>query len=459
MSPENLGIARLMHALRSLPRTRLAGWFSISMMLDVLRLISWRSSDLSADEIVTYSIEQISSTFEFAVLFFLGAALLFSSSSSESRMQWEGRWLVQRFVVLLSLTTLYLAVLTLSVYLTFLQFGEPGAVVEIAYIVAAIITAPVMSFIFCSLAAALAVAVDDWRISFLIGCSLSFMVNLSIGPPFMEAQYPEISLFSPSHLYRAVVVSVSRLFTIVPVSIRIQMGLYSGVTLLAPAVFYAAASAASLWIVRTLGRGNLKRRRITDKLEGADMMTVTVKEQSEKARLTRQLKRRRQAVLGCALILVLVVPVGGVTYRLNSRYDRRMVVYESPSSGLDLSNGTVVSGTFRAEAPPPEIARFIGFQLEVLDWSQCPGQIQFERTFGMGSINDFLAMNETQRWQFSRMTEMDKEQTSYGHDTWARVLDTSALQYWAFRLYSSEWTEEHGSIHVSIVVLLRDLRF
>ncbi|MFW9890005.1 MAG: hypothetical protein ACFFER_17620 [Candidatus Thorarchaeota archaeon] len=458
MSPEKLGIDRLMHALRSLPRARLAGWLSISMVLDVVRLSSWRSSALNADEIVTYSVEQISSTFEIAVLFFLGAALLLTSSSSESRTQWEDRWLVQRIVVLLFLTTLYLAVLTLSVYLAFLQFGETGAMVEIVYVVAGIMAAPIMSVIFCSLAAALAVAVDDWRISFLIGCSLSLMVNLSIGPPFVEAQYPEISLFSPSHLYRAVVVTVSGLFTIVPMSIRIQMGLYSGVTLVAPAVFYAAASAASLWIVRTLGRENLKRKRITDKLERADMMTMTLKEQSEKARLTRLLKRRRQVVLACALILVLVVPVGGVTYRLNSRYDRRMVIYESPPSGLNLSNGTVVSGTFKAEAPPPEIARFIGFQLEVLDWCQCPGQIKFERTFGVGSIDDFLAMNETQRWEFSRMTEMDKEQTSYGHDTWARAPDTSALQYWAFRLHSSEWTEEHGSIHVSIVVMLRNLQ-
>jgi len=302
------------------------------------------------------------------------------------------------------------------------------------------------------------VAVDDWRISFFIGCSLSFMISLSIGPPFVEAQYPEISLFSPSHFYRAIVVTVSGLFTIVPMSIRIQMGLYSGVTLVAPAVFYAAASAASLWIVRTFGRENLKRKRITDRLEGADMMTVTVKEQSEKARLTRLLKRRRQAVLGCALIFVLVVPVGGVTYRLNRRYDRRIVVFESPASGLSLSNGTVVSGIYMAEAPPPEIARFIGFQLEVLDWCQYAGQMQFERTFGVGSINDFLAMNETQRWQFSRMTEMNKEQTSYGHDTWARISDTSVLQYWAFRFYGSEWTEGHGSIHVSIVVMLRDLQ-
>ncbi|MFW9889200.1 MAG: hypothetical protein ACFFER_13525 [Candidatus Thorarchaeota archaeon] len=457
MSLGRLRIYGLVNVLRSLSRTRLAGWLILSMMLDVLQFSSWSGGAWNANEIVTFSVKLISSTFEIAVLFFLGAAILFSTSSSKSRMELEDQWLAQRFVILLLLTTLYLAVLTLSVYLTLLQFGEPGVIVEMAYVVGAIIAAPVMSFIFCSLAAALTVTVDDWRMSFLIGCSLSLIINMSIGPPFLDAQYPEISLFSPSHFFRAIVVTISGLFTIVPLSIRLQMGLYSYMPLVVPALFYAAASATSLWIVRTLGRENLKRKRVVDKLKGADMMTVTVKEQSEMARLTRFLKRRRQAVLTSALILVLVVPVGGVTYRLNSRYDRRMVVYESPASGLSLSNGTVVYGTFMAEAPPPEIARFIGFQLEVLDWGQCPDQIQFERAFGVGSINDFLAMSETERWQFSRMTEIDQGQTSYGHDTWARVFDTSALHYWAFRLYSNEWIEGHGSIHVSISVLLRDI--
>jgi len=425
-------------------------WLAISIVVDLPGLYSVSGSGWNSASILRQSLGEISSTAFLGVLFFLGAGLFLSSRfvRNYERIQ----QLVRPFIVFLLLTALYLVFRSIIIFNTFTQFGEVGAEINLAFVNGALLAVPLVSFIFCSLAAGVAIIIDDWRITTVAGCSLFLVVNLFLGMPHADAFHPEMSLFGPSHFYRAMILVFSGLYAIIPLSIQSWGGVTSIYSMIVPTLVYIILTLISVWTIKNYGTENLQRRHLLNK---SDTIHVTEQEQMDETKLGNRLKARRKAVLICFLIFGLLIPIGGYSYTSMRSYDVTTVVYEAI---LRPTNGTLFYGEFTTEVPTPDVSRWIGFPLTILDWGDCPSPIQFEYAFGDGSIYDFLALNEQERWRPSRSENLENDQMVYLQSRSSGLDELAGVHYWAIRFYSDEWTSELGSLRVRISIVLRDMR-
>lgn len=429
---------------------KLIFWLTLSFTIDFLGLFSISGSGWDSGIVLKMCLSQISSSLVLGVLFHLGAALFLTSRFDNSEKEKSDMRLILSFASFYLITTLYLILMSHFVFNTFLRFGDTTAELDLAYVYGAMFAAPIVSIIFCTLAAAIAVTVDDWRLTLLIGCSFFLVVNLFLGMPFAESQYSEVSLFSTSHFYRATILLLSGQFSTIPLSIREWAGLNPISHLIIPVLTYSILSLISGWAVHIFGRKNLRRRELMAKV---GLTQVSEQDLIEETKLEGQLKNRRQAVLVCLLIFGLLIPVGGYTYNSSKGYDKLVVLYENE---LSSQNGTLFCETFITGIAPPSVTRWIGFPFDILDWGNCPSPIHFEYVFGFGSVNDFLLMNENDRWRFSHIVDLEYGQTSYLYSSLSGIDELAGNHYWVFRLYSDEWTNELGALRIRISVILRD---
>ncbi|MHA1662801.1 MAG: hypothetical protein ACTSVR_06050 [Candidatus Thorarchaeota archaeon] len=428
---------------------RVVLWLVISIVYDAPGFIFVSGSGWNSNQIIRYSIAELSSSALLGVLFFLGASLFLSSRYTRFKEESDNRELVKSFIIFLFLTTMYLMCRSVFVMNAFVRFGEVGASVDVAFIYGALLTAPVISFIYCSLAAGLAIIVDDWRLTVTIGCGL-FLVTNFLGMPFATAYHPEISLFSPTHFYRAVLLIFSDLFVTLPLPIKAWGGLISVYYLMAPLIAYTILTGLSIWAFRNFGAENIRRNKLLVKF---DTIQVTKQEQIEDTTLEKQLKARRKAVLVCFLVFGLLIPMGGYTYTSSIELEKITVIYENV---IHPTNGELFYGIFTTEVPPPAVSRCIQFPLDILDWGQCSSPISFEYTFGEGPINDFLELDEEDRWQSSRTIYLEDDQTQYLYSRSSGLDELAGVHYWAFRFYSDDWTEEQGALRIRISVVIID---
>jgi hypothetical protein len=427
-------------------------WLVVNGAAGLFGLFSVVGTGWSSEKIAMMTIGEISSITFLGLLFFLGAVAFFTFQNIESETERNGRQIAKAFVAFLLLATVFLMVLSTIAFNMFSQFGEPGAEIGSAYICGALIASLVIAFIYCSLSAGLVFIVDDWRLPILIGCSLFLVTNLFLGMPNVASLYPEISLFSPSHFYRAMILLFAGFITSIPVSIQIWGGITSTVNLTLPILVYTILTICSLWAIKTYSGEYLRRRQLHSL---SDSIEVTNLEQKEETQLREQLRTRRKAVLICFLIFGLLIPIGGYSYTSMRSYDVTTVVYEAI---LRPTNGTLFYGEFTTEVPTPDVSRWIGFPLTILDWGDCPSPIQFEYAFGDGSIYDFLALDEQDRWRPSQSENLENDQMVYLQSRSSGLDELAGVHYWAIRFYSDEWASELGSLRVRISIVLRDMR-
>jgi len=423
-------------------------WLAISIVVDLPGLYSVSGFGWNSASILRQSLGQISSTAFLGALFFFGAGLFLSSRfvRNYDRIQ----QLVRPFIMFLLLTALYLVFRSIIIFNTFTQFGEVGAEVNLAFVYGALLAVPIVSFMFCSLAAGLAIIVDDWRITTVAGCSLFLVVNLFLGMPYADAFFPEMSLFGPSHFYRAMILVFSGLYAIIPLSIQSWGGVTSIYSMIVPTIIYIILTLISVWTIKNYGTENLQRRHLLNK---SDTILVTEQEQMNETRLRNRLKARRKAVLVCFLIFGLLIPVGSYSYTSNREYDVLTVLYERE---IQPTNDMLFYGSFITEDPPPDVTQWIGFPMDIIDWGQCPSPITFEYAFGRGSINSFLDMNETDQWRLHLTKTLEDDRTQYFYNAYTGIDELGGLHYWAFRFYSNDWTDEQGALRVRISVVLRE---
>jgi len=429
------------------PRVTL--WLVISIVVDLLGLYSVSGSGWNSASILRQSLGEISSTAFLGILFFLGAGLFLSSRFVRTC---EGiQQLVKPFIMFLVLTALYLVFHSIIIFNTFTQFGEVGAEINLAFVFGALLAASIVSFIFCSLAAGLAIIIDDWRISTMAGCSLFLVVNLFLGMPHAPTLYPEISLFSPSHFYRAVILILSGLISLVPLSIQNWAGLYSLNYIIAPLIVYISLTLISVWVMIQYGKENQQRRQLLHK---SDTIQMTEQEQTEETRLRTRLKARRRAVLVGFVVFGLLIPISGYSYTSSRVYDVRTVIYEDV---LQPTNGELFYESFTTEVLPPDITQWIGFPLDIIEWGQSPSSITFEYVFRAGFIQDFFNMNESSRWRLSRSIILEADQMQYLYNTYSGLDELGGPHYWVFRFRSDDWTSEQAGLRIRISVVLREM--
>jgi hypothetical protein len=180
---------------------------------------------------------------------------------------------------------------------------------------------------------------------------------------------------------------------------------------------------------------------------------VTEQEQMDETRLGNRLKARRKAALVCFVVFGLLIPIGGYSYTSSREYDVYVAIYEGV---LQPANGELFYESFITEALPPDITRWIGFPLDILDWGQCPTPITFEYVFRAGSIYEFFNMTENDRWRLSNTISLADDQTQYLYNSYSRLDELGGPHYWVFRFYSNDWTEEQGGLRIRISVVLRE---
>ncbi|MHA1287699.1 MAG: hypothetical protein ACTSPB_09885, partial [Candidatus Thorarchaeota archaeon] len=113
---------------------RVVLWLVISIVLDAPGFIFVSGSGWNSNQIIRYSIAELSSSALLGVLFFLGASLFLSSRYTRFKEESDNRELVKSFIIFLFLTTMYLMCRSVFVMNAFVRFGEVGASVDVAFI-------------------------------------------------------------------------------------------------------------------------------------------------------------------------------------------------------------------------------------------------------------------------------------------------------------------------------------
>ena len=431
--------------------SRVIIWLLLSIIVDFLGLYSTSGSGWDSASVIRQSLGEISSTMMIGVLFFLGAGLLLSSQSVRNPDETEKWYLLKPFIMFLLLTVIYLLIRPFIVFNVYEHFGDSSAIIDSGYIYSAMLAAPFGSFVFCSLGGGLAALVDDWRITTIVGCSLFVVVNLFLGMPHAPSRYPELSLFSPSHFYRAIILTLSGLYTLVPLSIQNWAGISPFNSIVAPSIVYIILTSISIWSLLYFGKENRQRCQL---LRKSNTIQVTEQEQRDETKLGYRLKTRRKAVLVCFVVFGLLIPLGGYSYTSNRAHDVLTVIYEGI---LQPTNGELYYGSFNTEVLPPDISQWIGFPMDIIDWGQCPSPITFEYVVRDGSIAEFSNMNESERWWLSYTTSLDTDQIHYFYNSYHGLDELEGPHYWVFRFYSNDWTSEQSGLRIRISVVLREM--
>ncbi|MHA1927964.1 MAG: hypothetical protein ACTSV2_05195 [Candidatus Thorarchaeota archaeon] len=425
-------------------------WLIVSVSFDLLGLLSLSGSGWNSNAIIMMSLGIISGVSMLGILFFAGATVFISPSHTQIEYENYPKLILKQFLLFLSISTVYLMLLSIATFNTLQRFGEAGAVVAPEILYGSLLATPFIALFYCSIATGIVILVDDWRMTLLIGCILFFLGNLFFGMPGNDAQFPEISLFSPSHFYRGMIFLCIGFLTTIPHTLSIWGGVVSSSAMVLPILFYTILTLTSIRIIKVYGPQNLHNRQL-------QTLTGSIEENEgehlKAFQLRSQLKSRRKSVLVGFLIVSLLLPITGFTYTSVRTPESFTVVYEEV---LEPTNGDLFYGSFVTEESIPKTTRWIGFPIIVLDWGLAPSPIQFEYVFGIGTTGDFLSMNENDRWRQAQSTNLEHKTTEYHVQEYTGIDEGAGGYYWAFRFVGNDWTSDLGSIVVRISVVLRE---
>ncbi len=423
-------------------------WLIVSVSIDLLALLSFSGFGWDLDTIIEVSLGIISGVSLLGILFFAGAIVFMSGSHIKIEDVNYPKLILKQFLLFLLLSTAYLMVLSIATLNTIQRFGGTGTVVTPEILYGFLLATPFIALVFCFIAAGLVILVDDWRLTLLIGCTLFFFGNLFFGMPSANAQYPGISLFSPSQFYRGIVFLCIEIFTTIPYTLKVWGGLVSPFAMVFPIMFYISLTLISLLIIKVYGKQNLYYRQL-------QTLTGLIEENEgkhlEAFHLRNQIKSRRTSVFVGFLIVSLLLPITGYTYASIRPYESYSVIYEQI---IEPTNGEIFYGSFFTETQTPDTTLWIGFPFIIIDWGQCPNSIQFEHVVGKGTTSDFLSMNENDRWRLSQSITLEPETTEYMINEYTGLDETARSHYWAFRFISDNYTWENGKMTVRISVVL-----
>ncbi len=393
--------------------------------------------------------------------FVVGASLLFGSQEShrniaDSTQKGSKVSFASLFTTYVVLTLLVMAVAVVIGFAIGLVLPAPIQILgALPYMLALTLA---ISLLLCPMAAFLALAADQWKISTALGITMFLAVGLATGAPRLPVNYPEIALLGPTHLLTAL------LFILIAGSeYQGAIESYVGVSfipeqLILPILLLLFASAISYVFAKRMFESNLRRWTIEryqwlsteegtqDKPEAQSSVNLSA--------LYEELKLRRRIMAALAVAAILLIPLAGMGYTSVRREEWTQVVYESPAGGEMVEVGQQwLCGEFFGVDAPDNVEILVGCQGEILSGGGDLDYITVNFDHRPMSLDEFLHLNDTEvEDMFGRGESGTHGTTGTFGCGWGSI---GTVQYtWALR-FLDVLGQTEGTIRVSFRVIIR----
>jgi len=454
-------IARFRENLSAFSASALKRWFAI-VFASCAFFVLWIGGSRPPLETIFGIAGYIGWFFVTGIPFVVGASLLFGSQEShrniaDSTQRGSKVSFASLFITYVVLTLLVMAVAVVIGFVFAFVFSDPlrilGALPYMLVLTLAI------SLLLCPIAAFLALAVDQWKISTILGIAIFLAIGLTTGMPRFPVNYPEIALLGPAHL-------LSGLLFILIAGSEYQGAIdyYVGVSfvpaqLMLPILLLIFASAISYVFAKRMFESNLHRWTIErnqwlateegtqDKAEAQSGVNLPA--------LYEELKLRRRIMAALAVAAILLIPLAGMGYTSVRQEEWTQVVYESPAGGEMVEVGQQwLSGEFFGVDPPDNVDLAVGCQGEILSGGGDLDYITINFEHRQMSMDEFLHLNDTEVEDMFGRGESGNYGTSGIFGTgWGGPIH--AVQYiWVLR-FLDVLGQTEGSVRVSFRVIIR----
>jgi hypothetical protein len=286
------------------------------------------------------------------------------------------------------------------------------------------------------------------------------------GPSHYPVAFPEVALMTPVHLYRAIGIGLGGVEFATPSAMVYYMGFFfTAENLVLPLIFYIGLAVVSVLIGQkvlphVINRWHQKRSWVEETEKAGEATAIDRSETAISPKgLLSDTGQRRRLLAAILVVLILLVPVAGFTYITSQQDQSEVVIYETQSTGIMLSLGEWLYGTFEVSQPPPGVSRMISYQLNILDWGSSQDEMWYVHSCRPVTLDDFELMNDTEREDagYAGGSLVTRDRTEYG-SAWYGLSGIWGTQVWAIRFLDSNWNVTAGSLAITLRVVLGDIR-
>lgn len=410
---------------------------------------------------LTIAIYMVSSYFGWlcvtGIPFFMGAALLFSSNKSKRNFvdSDERGNQVHYYALFISYAILTMILMTFITIASLVFVIGMRTALAILFLLP-IILAPTLliSLLLCTIASLIAIALDDWKRSTVIGFLIFVVISFVTGFPRVPSNYPEIAFINPVHIHAALQIVLISGFQSYYSFGFISPFTFTFVQLFISLIAFFILSGFCYWLAGRLFPINLQRWKLEMKTDDLDGQTLLEQDRKTLTRLQAEVGTRRRFTTTFLVLLIILIPILGVSYTTARDEEWTTVVYESPSGGENIVIGEWKYGSFRGMDSPMNIDLSLGCQGQIHSWSGGSGDVYLNFEYREMTIAEFQAMNETAREDmFGRGWSGSHGSTGSFSTGWqGPVRNENYL--WVLRFFDVNGQTE-GTILVTLRILIR----
>ena len=333
--------------------------------------------------------------------FLFGASLLFTSQETKNniveKMSKGNVKFSHLFVIFIILILFNMAVVTVIGFS--LASLISGNSMMFQYLLPVLGVTLLLSVLLSPIYLLLALAVDNIRISIIVGLVISFATIIAFGLPRFPVNYSEVAFFEPAHILSALLFLLIGGYGAYDISYYVGT-LFTPINLVLPIVtwvglFFIGYIGSKMTYSSNLPRWSLEwddwivRNEALQSQESPARSAALLKAQ-------QSLVSRRKQAIAVAIIIIFLVPFVSTRYVQTRQQEWTQIVYESPSGGETLTIGEWTYNSFTGVEPPPSHYLSFGCVGRILNWEDGPGHIEFVLEFREMTLNEFQNLNETE---------------------------------------------------------------
>ena len=376
-------------------------WLILLFSISAFFLVGYSGHGLGSIDWLFLMAGGIEWLFITGIPFLFGASLLFSSQETKNNIaektsKGEVKF-SHLFVVFILL--IFFSMSIISVVGVSLIAFVPGNSVIFQYLLSVLGVTLLLSLLMSPIYLLLALAVDNTRISIIVGLVISFALIIAFGQPRFPVRYPEVAFFQPAHMFSAL------LFIFIggygEYNIDYYVGiLFTPMDLVLPLVtwiglFFVGYLGSRMMFCSNLPRWSLEwddwivRNEVLQSQESPARSAVLVKAQ-------HSLDSRRKKAIAVAIIVIFLVPFVSTNYVQTRQQEWTQIVYESPSGGEILTIGEWTFNSFTGVEPPPSRYLCLGCVGRILNWEGGAGYLEYVFEHRAMDLTEFQNLNETE---------------------------------------------------------------
>lgn len=245
----------------------------------------------------------------------------------------------------------------------------------------------------------IALEFDSMKKSIAMGFFLAIALNFATGFPRFPVNYPEIALFGPSHLLNALLFIAIGAYGNYAVEYHVGL-LFQPIDVIVPILIWSFFAILTYYRGSKVFINNLSRwKRQRDGWLVSEQETGELDNSilpADLPSIRNELHQKQRYAVIAAIVIIILISMGGAGYVQIRQNEWTQVVYESPSGGENLVIGDWVCGSFTGVEPSPSVTLGVTCEGRILDWIGGSGYVYFTFEHRPMTWSDYQDLNETE---------------------------------------------------------------